>query len=416
MVWKHFAIACSAVLLAQVNAAHADVPAIQKWEKLAYEAEAMPDVEVSGLRLLTGMFLAMYYAGAEFDERYELHTDLPTAKASADEAAAAAGHAYLNTFFGLDGRKLAKIKRYRRRDDLQALAQAAAELAFAKVTETTGERTPYRPFVVPGRYVPTGYTADTLTSNLPDFGYEHTRATQIPPPPTPDSEAYASSYNETKSLGGTDSKLRTEDQAKSSMVYDLQDPHPMIYRIIARRDLTLFEQARIMAIYGLAVEDMTAAQFAGKLHFQSWRPITAIRNGDIDGRDDTERAPSWTPLLETPNSSEYPCGHCTFVSATAALLEVLLPLMEGEEVIILAEDIYTPQENRGFDGDLVSYVEGHSIELDSYQAFAEDGAMSRIYNGAHFRYSTEAGLKLGRDVAAAILQEWDGRPKSSPKP
>ncbi|MEM1380404.1 MAG: vanadium-dependent haloperoxidase [Pseudomonadota bacterium] len=393
-----------------LSAAAAEEPAIKAWEDLAWTAEDGPDVEVGSFRLLAGFYLSMYYAGAEIDDRYDLNTDLPSAEATPDEAAIAAARAYLNTYFNVDAGKLGRIRRYNRRDDLKALGDAAAELAFKTVTATTGERVPYRPFVVPGRYVPTEIPGDARTSNLPHFAYDQQLATKIAPPPGPNTDAYAASYNETKVLGSAESTVRTEDQTKDSMIYDLQDPHPMIFRIMARRDLSLFEQARIMAIYDLGAEDMGAAQFAGKLHFQSWRPITAIRNGDIDGRDDTEREAGWTPLLKTPNSSEYPCGHCTFVSATAGILDVLLPLEEGEKVVILAEDIYTKDENRGYDGDLVSFIEGHRIELDSYEEFAIDGAMSRIYNGAHFRYSTDAGLSLGKDIAAATIKVWDGLP------
>ncbi|MEM9839167.1 MAG: vanadium-dependent haloperoxidase [Pseudomonadota bacterium] len=386
-------------------------PAIAAWEAAVFEAEEFPSDDPDTLRLLAGLFLAMYYAGAEVDDRYDLGTDLPNAEATPDEAAAAAGRAYLNTYFKTNTRSLMRVRRLGRRDDLQALATASAELAYEMATRTVSDPVHYRPFTVPGRYVPTQIPNDVVTAHEAHFAYDPARATKLPAPPRPDSDAYAASYNETKRVGGTTSDVRTEEQAKSSMIYDLQDPHPMIYRIMDRRDLTLFEQARIMAIYNLATEDLGAAQFAGKLHFQSWRPITAIRNGDIDGRDDTDSDPGWTPLLRTPNSSEYPCGHCTFVSATAHLLEVLLPLQEGEQVVILADDIYTKDENRGFEGDLVSYIEGHRIELATYQDYATVGAMSRIYNGAHFRYSTDMGLRLGKDVADAILEAWDGLPE-----
>ncbi|MEM1081796.1 MAG: vanadium-dependent haloperoxidase [Pseudomonadota bacterium] len=398
------------VLLPMAQPVAAKEPVIQAWSDLLFTVEESPVEDVNLLRLLAGMHLSMYYAGATLDPRYDLGTELPRADATADEAAMAAGRVYLSRYLDLDASALAPIEGYAARDDLQALANASAELAFDTVTATRGERSHYRPFVVPGRYVPTRIPGDTRTSNLPHFAYGHQLATQIPPPPGPDSAAYADSYNETQILGADDSTARTEDQAKASMIFDLQDPYPMIFRIMARRDLSIFEQARIMAIYDLGSEDMTAAQFAGKLHFQSWRPITAIRNGDIDGRADTELQADWTPLLETPNSSEYPCGHCTFVSGTAGILEVLLPLEDGEQVVILADDIFTTENNRGYDGDLVAYIEGHQMTFDAYDAFAEAGALSRIHNGAHFRFSTEAGLRLGRAVAAATIQVWDGLP------
>ena len=43
-----------------------------------------------------------------------------------------------------------------------------------------------------------------------------------------------------------------------------------------------------------------------KFTYNFWRPVTAIRNGDIDGNDATERDAGWTPLNETPMHPEYP--------------------------------------------------------------------------------------------------------------
>ncbi|MEO1658002.1 MAG: vanadium-dependent haloperoxidase [Pseudomonadota bacterium] len=408
MMWRSFSGALCA--LAFTTGAMAADPMIKAWEERALASEDPVDVPVDTYRLLTGLYLSMYLAGAEVDDRYDLDTDLPPAEATADEAAAAAGRAYLSAYFQTSPGRLGRVPKLNRRDDLQALASAAAEKAFGLVTATKSDPVPYRPFVVPGRYVPTRIPRDVSMAHLPHFGFDPQRATEIAPPPQPGSDHYAESYNETKAIGGTRSSLRTEGQTKATMIYDLQDPHPMIFRLLARRDLSLFEQARIMAIMDIGFEDMTAAQFAGKTHFQSWRPITAIRNGDIDGREDTEIDPAWTPLLDTPNSSEYPCGHCTFVSATAHMLNVLLPLEDGEKVVILATDLVTTENNRGFDGDLISHIEGFRIELDSYADYAVQGSESRIHNGAHFRYSTDAGQALGPQVGQAVLDAWDGLP------
>src|SRR5439155_789072 len=43
-----------------------------------------------------------------------------------------------------------------------------------------------------------------------------------------------------------------------------------------------------------------------KFHYQFWRPLTAIRNGDQDGNDATERDAGWLPLNATPMHPEYP--------------------------------------------------------------------------------------------------------------
>ena len=52
-----------------------------------------------------------------------------------------------------------------------------------------------------------------------------------------------------------------------------------------------------------------------------WRPITAIRNGDTDGNDATERDASWVPFIDTPVHPEYPCAHCILSATVGAVLQ-----------------------------------------------------------------------------------------------
>ncbi len=56
------------------------------------------------------------------------------------------------------------------------------------------------------------------------------------------------------------------------------------------------------------------AVFDAKYKYEFWRPITAIRNGDIDGNPATERDATWQPIDATPMHPEYPCAHCIISS------------------------------------------------------------------------------------------------------
>jgi len=386
--------------------AHAEAPALEAWGKLARQCEE-PKYDFYGYRGLTGMHMAMYFAGAELDPRYELGLDLPLPKATPDEAAAAAGRAYLSKICDLDAAEL-MLAGSDAGDDLSALAEAAATMAVEMVTKTVGEKVGYSPFAKAGVYVPTRTPSDVYTAHLAHFAYDPMLATKIAPPPALDSDEYAESFNETKRVGVFKDYERTEDETIATVIFDSQDPHPMIFRVIAKRDLSLFEQARILAIYDMTTDDVTLAQFAGKLHFQSWRPVTAIRRADLDGREDTEVNTKWEPALYTPNSSEYPCGHCTFVSASAAVLNVILPLAEGEEVVITGGDMTGDMDDRGVEEAIRPKVADFEMRYESWDAFAEAGGLSRIHNGAHFRYSLNAGMALGKAVAKANLERWDG--------
>ena len=51
----------------------------------------------------------------------------------------------------------------------------------------------------------------------------------------------------------------------------------------------VMRNARLFAAVTQAIDDALIAVFDAKYHYGFWRPITAIRNGDIDGNDATER-------------------------------------------------------------------------------------------------------------------------------
>ena len=69
-----------------------------------------------------------------------------------------------------------------------------------------------------------------------------------------------------------------------------------------------------------ALNDTEIAVFEAKYHYHFWRPITAIRNGDIDDNPKTDRDPNWNPLIVTPIQPEYPCAHCMIASTIATVI------------------------------------------------------------------------------------------------
>ena len=60
----------------------------------------------------------------------------------------------------------------------------------------------------------------------------------------------------------------------------------------------------------MAAADALIAVFDAKYAYNFWRPVTAIRNGDLSGNDAIERDAAWVPFIETPMHPEYPCAHC----------------------------------------------------------------------------------------------------------
>jgi hypothetical protein len=60
--------------------------------------------------------------------------------------------------------------------------------------------------------------------------------------------------------------------------------------------LSLIDSARFMALVTVEEADAIQAVYEAKYHYQFWRPMTAIRNGDLDDNPATERAPTWERL------------------------------------------------------------------------------------------------------------------------
>jgi hypothetical protein len=121
------------------------------------------------------------------------------------------------------------------------------------------------------------------------------------------------------------------------------------------------------------------AVFDAKYHYGFWRPITAIRNGDSDGNDDTAADAAWIPFIETPMHPEYPCAHC-IVAATVG--SVLLGELGTARC---RSETTSPPPRRGGAG-------RRSTTSPEWR--------TRIYDGVHYRNSTEVGTAMGRQIGA----------------
>src|SRR4029453_7509411 len=68
----------------------------------------------------------------------------------------------------------------------------------------------------------------------------------------------------------------------------------------------------------MAMDDGLPAVFDAKYTYNFWRPVTAIRNADVDGNDATTPERGWSPFIDTPMHPEYPCAHCIVSGALGA--------------------------------------------------------------------------------------------------
>jgi hypothetical protein len=205
----------------------------------------------------------------------------------------------------------------------------------------------------------------------------------LPGPPALTSPTYARDYNEVKSVGGKVSTVRTEDQTQIARFWF---EGPGAWNTIARtvattRGLDARDSARVLALMNIAMADAYIAGWKIRYVYDSWRPVTAIREGDNDGNDATVGDPTWDSHQNTPNVSDYPSTQSTFSAAAAVALATALG---GDQVN------FTVTSGKPFEGITRSFT--------SFSQAARESADSRVYAGIHFRSACEDGMALGRKV------------------
>jgi hypothetical protein len=246
----------------------------------------------------------------------------------------------------------------------------------------------YRPRTQPGVYVPTATMVASTWPMLHPFVLERPDQFRPGPPVALASPEWASDYNEVKAYGARNSTLRTPEQSETAKFWLMTGPqayHPIARQVIAARHMKLIDSARLMASFAATMTDAYIAVFDAKYRYEFWRPVTAIRNGDIDGNPATEIDPSWQPLDATPLHPEYPCAHCVLSGAAAALIESYGGLRDLQEISLTS-----------------STAPGVTHRWSSLDAFTNEVANARVWAGFHYRSSARVGTALGREVGQYV--------------
>jgi hypothetical protein len=246
----------------------------------------------------------------------------------------------------------------------------------------------YRPRTQPGVYVPTATMVAATWPMLRPLVLERPDQFRPGPPVALASQEWASDYNEVKTYGARNSTLRTPEQTETAKFWLMTGPqayHPIVRQLILARHMKLVDSARFMAAFAAAMTDAYIAVFDAKYHYEFWRPITAIRNGDIDGNPATEIDPSWQPLDATPMHPEYPCAHCLLSGAAAAVIESYGGLGEVREISLTSPT-----------------APGITHRWSSLAAFTNEVANARVWAGFHYRSSGRVGTAMGREVGRYV--------------
>jgi PAP2 superfamily len=267
--------------------------------------------------------------------------------------------------------------------------EVATKIEEMRAKDGSAARNAYRPVTQPGQYVPTAFTVGWWAAEATPFVLD--KADQFRPGPPPDlkSATWVSDYNEIKEIGEKFSTKRTPQQTESARLWLAAGPiayHPWVRQIAIAEKMSVIDTARFMAVVALAEADAIQSVYAAKYHYMFWRPMTAIRNGDTDGNDATERVATWEPLDLTPLHPEYPCAHCILSGAVTAVIQKMTGKADIVEV-----SVSTPT------------APGVVHKFTNLSAIADEISMARIYAGFHYRNSTVVGRQMGQQIGEYVL-------------
>jgi hypothetical protein len=173
------------------------------------------------------------------------------------------------------------------------------------------------PGVTQGSFTWMGQTAPFVLDSPTQFRIKH--------PPALTSETYRRDYEEVRKYGSAASTDRTAAQTDLARFYTGNFFHIWFdaLRGIAGAQLAdPGDQARLLALASLATADAMITIFETKYHFNFWRPLTAIQQGDADGNPLTVGDPAWTPFIANPPYPDYTSAANSISSAIAETLEL----------------------------------------------------------------------------------------------
>jgi hypothetical protein len=267
-----------------------------------------------------------------------------------------------------------------------ALGEKVAESVYAlRADDGASAPDTYRPRTTPGRYVGTTPVVAPMWGKVTPFAMTSGSQFRPGPPPALTSKEWAANYNEIKEIGAKNSTKRTALQTETGRLWLYTGPgtfFPLAVQLSQAKGLSVNENARLFALLSMATADAMVAVFDAKYEYEFWRPVTAIRNGDIDDNPETERDATWEPLGPTPMHPEYPCAHCIIAGSAGTVMQSFFGTGTLPEFTLS-----TPT---------APGVTHRWTRLDDY---IQEPSNARIWSGIHYRVSTEVGADMGRKIA-----------------
>jgi hypothetical protein len=253
-----------------------------------------------------------------------------------------------------------------------------------------------------GRWTPVSYTPGTAPGEfrganpvslfapyIRPFALKNVSQFRPPAPPALTSAQYATDLDEVMKLGGTNSTQRTADQLDAARAHsESPSTYPQRnYRAFAMDSQSIADNARLMAMLWVAMNDAILGCFEAKYFYKYWRPTSAITLADTDGNAATAVDATWTPVLPTPNHPEYPSAHLCQNGAGTAVLRSFF----GTDQISFTWN---------------STVTNGARQYSSTEQLLSEITMARVAGGMHFRTANLEGRALGTNVGEYVVANY----------
>jgi hypothetical protein len=223
------------------------------------------------------------------------------------------------------------------------------------------------------------------------------------PPPAMTSKQYVRDYNEIKEHGsvqghppvGACPAPRKTDTARFWSGNFAAQWNEATRNIAIDQQLSIGETARLLALANLAAADAIIAVWDSKVHYNFWRPITAIDQGDADPNPDTKGEPGWTPFIQ---SGHFPAGSQTppypdYVSGANGVTAAFVTVLQ----LYFRTDHLDFEINKASPATVPICTNPRTYRRLSDAA--QEVVDARIWLGIHFRFADEEARLLGRRVA-----------------
>jgi hypothetical protein len=373
---------------------------ITDWDEKAV-AVVTPMPSHTAQRVMAMVHTAMFDAVNSIEPRYRPYlVQLPAAATTSKEAAAAAAAAAILATVSVKaaGEMKSALTTYlasmpdgaAKSDGVKLGEAVAARIMEARVNDGADAPDAYRPRTTPGVYVGTPITVASTWPNLKPLAIASASQFRPDPPISLESKEWAKDFNELKDYGGMTSTNRSAQQTETAQFWLLTGPpayHPFARNLALAKQMSVGESARFMALVAVGLNDAYIAVFDAKYHYNFWRPITAIRNGDTDGNAATDLEATWQPIANTPMHPEYPCAHCIQSGALAGVVQTALGTADIPEIVTTS-----------------ATARGVTHRWTNMTAFTDEVANGRIWAGFHYRFSTRVGTTMGHQIGDYVVK------------